>query len=105
MSVGAVVSFLLGAVVLAFVLAPLFRKDSAQSEFRAAAVSGLADLQSRHEMVLASLNDLEDDRATGKIGDDDYAALERRLTAEAVEVLKEMDALKKRKPGSPILIR
>ena len=30
--------------------------------------------------------------------------LERRLTAEAVEVLKQMDALEKRKPGSPTLI-
>ncbi len=105
MNAGIIVSFVLGGVVLAFVLAPLFRKDAAQTEFRAAAVSDLAELRSRHDMILASLKDLEDDRATGKIGDDDYAALERQLTAEAVEVLKKMDALGKRKPGSPTLIR
>ena len=104
MSEGVVVVFIIGAVTLAFVLAPLFRKDAARSEFRAAAVSDLADLRSRHDMAMAGLKDLEDDRATGKIGDEDYAELERRLTAEAVEVLKKMDAFEKRKPGSPTLI-
>ena len=104
MTAGLVFSLLLGAGTIAFVLAPLFRDDAALSEYRSAAVSELRELRSQHEMVLAGLKDLEDDHATGKIGDADHAELEASLTAQAVELLKKMDAHGKREPGSPSLV-
>ena len=104
MSIGVVVSILFGAAAAAFVLAPLFRDDAAVSEYREAATSELVGLRSRHEMVMGSLKDLEDDHATGKIGDADHAELEADLTAQAVDVLQRIDALEKRDPGAPTLV-
>ena len=104
MSIGVVVSILFGAAAAVFILAPLFRDDAAMSEYREAASSELVGLRSRHEMVLASLKDLEDDRATGKIGDADHAELEASLTAQAVDILQRIDAMEKRAPGSPTLV-
>ena len=91
MSPSTLVVFVLAVGVVAFVLAPLFRKDGGEA---VAAVAGgeLQDLRSRHDMALAALTDLEDDRDTGKIGDDDYDELKARLTSQAVEVMKELDA-------------
>jgi hypothetical protein len=104
MSIGVVVSVLLGSAAAVYVLAPLFRNDAALSEYREAATSELVELRSRQEMVLASLKDLEDDRSTGKIGDADHAELEASLTAQAVDLMKRIDALEKRAPGAPTLV-
>lgn len=84
--------FLLAAGVAAFVLAPLFRADAAEAERIARAVSDEQELQSQREMALQALRDLEDDRATGKIGDQDYADLKARLSARAVDILRRLDA-------------
>jgi heme ABC exporter ATP-binding subunit CcmA len=69
----------LTAVVAVVVLGPLFRPDAMQAERVANALSREQDLHTRHAMALAALRDLEDDRATGKIGDADYVALRARL--------------------------
>ncbi|MBK8005558.1 MAG: zinc ribbon domain-containing protein [Gemmatimonadetes bacterium] len=39
-------------------------------------------------MALAALREIEFDRATGKLSDEDYAALKAKYTAEALEVLR-----------------
>jgi hypothetical protein len=44
-------------------------------------------------MALAALRDLEEDRATGKIGDADYDDLKARLSNRAVAVLKRLDEI------------
>ena len=92
MSAGIVVGLLLAAGAAAFVLAPLFREQSEVDQKRSAANHELQDLQSRHDMALGALKDLEDDRSTGKIGDIDYGELKAKLTAEAVEIMKQLDA-------------
>lgn len=84
---------LLAATAAAWVLAPLFRHDAATAERVATELSEAQDLESQREMALAALRDLEDDRATGKIGDADYDDLRSRLTARAVEILRRIDAL------------
>jgi cell division protein FtsB len=76
-----------------WVLAPLLRADAAVAERVAAKVSEAEELQSQREMALAALKDLEDDRATGKIGEADYVDLKTRLSARAVEILQRMEAL------------
>ena len=82
-----VVILLVAAAVLVFVAAPLLRVDAAQAEEQSRRIGEASELQSRHDMLLAALKDLEDDRATGKLDDADYESLKTRLTAEAVEVL------------------
>lgn len=84
---------MLAGAVAAFVLAPLFRDDAAEAERVAGALSEAQDLQSQREMALAALRDLEDDRQTGKIGDEDYADLKNRLSTRAVDVLERLDRL------------
>lgn len=93
MSGGLVASLAVGIFALAFVLAPLFRRDAAQAERVAAATSTVRELQSRREMLLGALKDLEDDRATGKLDDHDYDELKGKLTSQAVDVMKRLDEL------------
>lgn len=88
------VVFLLAAAMAAFVLAPLFRPDAAEAERVARAASDEQELESQREMAVQALRDLEDDRSTGKIGDQDYADLKGRLSARAVEILRRLDAVR-----------
>ncbi len=83
----------LALAVLWFVAAPLLRSDAAESERVVSAESEAVELQSRHAMLLASLADLEEDRATGKLDDEDYDELHELLTVQAVDILKKIDAL------------
>ena len=89
----------LASAAAAWIIAPLFRADAAEAERIASSLSEAQDLESRREMALAALRDLEDDRATGKIGDADYESLKVRLSAQAVEVLKRIEALEPAAPG------
>ena len=93
MTAGTLLALLLAAVALAFVLAPLFRADAAQEERVTARRSEEEDLLTQREMTNASLRDLEDDRATGKLGDQDYAAGKTELTARAVALMKRLDEI------------
>jgi hypothetical protein len=77
----------------AFKVAPFLRKDAAEAERVATAVSAEMDAHSRHDMVLAALKDLEDDRATEKIDEDDYQTLKNKLSTRAVELMKQMDVM------------
>lgn len=99
MTLGTVLAILLIAAAVVFVLAPLFRKDAAILERRASALSEEEELASQQEMAMASLKDLEDDRATGKVADNEYEDVKARLTRRAVEILKRQDDLAARKSG------
>lgn len=94
--------FLLVAVaVLWYVAAPLLRHDAAERERVVSANSEAVDLQSRHAMLLGALTDLEEDRGTGKIDDDDYERLKTDLSGRAIDVIKKMDELAARPPAAP----
>jgi hypothetical protein len=54
----------------------------------------------RRAATLSALNDLDFDRATGKIDGDDYAAERLILVTEGVEILKQLDALQANATGS-----
>jgi hypothetical protein len=92
----------LALIVLWFVAAPLLRSDAAESERVVSAESEAVDLQSRHAMLLGSLGDLEEDRATGKLSDEDYEQQHEALAALAVDVMKKMDALPDPKTTPPV---
>ena len=96
LSPGIIVSILLAVGALAFIAAPLFRADAAEAERIARHTSEAVDLQQRREMVMATLRDLEEDRATDKIDEEDYQQLYATLTARAVEIMKRRDELEAR---------
>lgn len=85
---------LLAAAAAAFVLAPLLRKDALEEDRGRTLPAELADLLAERELVLAALRDLEDDRETGKVGEQDYGELRGKLSARAVEILKRLDELR-----------
>jgi len=93
----------LALAVLAFVAAPLLRSDAAERERVASANSEAVELQSRHAMLIAALADLEEDRETGKMDEDDYRQLEASLTAQAIDILKKIDTLPERSAADPPL--
>ena len=91
MTPGALIALGLAAAAASFVVMPLVRRDDGEQD-GPGATAEIQDLQSRHTMALGALKDLEDDRATGKIDDVDYVALQAKLTAQALETMKELDA-------------
>ena len=97
MTPGGVATAFVAIAVLMFVFAPLLTAPRRRAS-DAASLDNLneaRELQSRQDMLLASIKDLEDDRATDKIGEDDYRRLHERLSAEAIEVLQRLDVLER----------
>ncbi len=93
MILGTVLVLLLAAAALVFVMAPLLRRGRPDANERdEASLASLRELHARQQMLLAALKDLEDDRATDKIGDSDYEQLKQRLSTEAIEVMRRLDA-------------
>lgn len=78
------------ALVVWFVGAPLRRPvpvvDPLDDERRA--------LEAAKQAKYAEIRDTELDFRTGKLSDDDYRAIDRQLRAEAVELLRRIDALR-----------
>ena len=95
MSLGIGLALLLAGLVAAFVLRPLFGGEARRAaEREARELDELRELHAREQMLLASLKDLEDDHATDKLDDEDYARLRAQLEAQTVEVLKRLDAVR-----------
>jgi hypothetical protein len=82
-----VAALVLAAVVLWLVLGPMYSTPAA-----AAAPNPLDDLvdplETPRGRALEAIRELEFDRATGKIGDRDFAELSARYSAEALQVLR-----------------
>ena len=94
MTVGVVIVVLLAVAGLVFVVTPLFRHKARSAPGFDDALATERDLQARHEMLLSSLRDLEEDHLTDKIDEADYAQLHARLTSRTVEVMKQLDQLR-----------
>ncbi|HUZ29841.1 MAG TPA: hypothetical protein VMU90_11400, partial [Solirubrobacteraceae bacterium] len=56
----------------------------------------LRDLESAREAKYREIRDAELDHRTGKLSDDDYAAVDSALRAEAVEILRGIDTINAR---------
>lgn len=91
MTVGTLIAVALLAVAVGWVVAPLLRPDAAAVERTSATLSLARELESRREQLLASLRDLEDDRATGKLDEADYTSMRAHLEAEAVAIMRKLD--------------
>jgi hypothetical protein len=84
-----VLALLILAVLAAFVVAPLRRRDRglAGSEN-----PELADLEARKEALYRQIRDAELDREQGKLSPEDWKRLDGELRREAIAVLKRIDA-------------
>lgn len=85
------------AVVAWLVSAPLRRGAVEQRDLREA--SERADLEARKEARYREIREAEMDWRTGKLSEADYRDLDRRLRAEAVELLKRIDRLGSEPPA------
>ena len=93
MTAAILTALLLIAAAAFYVLRPLAAADATQPEHGPLGAAEARDLQGEYDMLLASLRDLEDDRAQGKLLDEDYRAIHGRLSVRAVEIMKKLDAL------------
>ena len=93
--------FLIVLVVLAVVVlgvsAPLRRRGVEEAEESAE----LAELEAARDAKYSEIRDAELDYRTGKLSEADWRALDRRLRAEAVDVLHRLDEL--RAPAGPVV--
>jgi hypothetical protein len=79
------------------VLAPL-RRGAEEHRTREESAEH-AELEALKEAKYREIRDAELDHRTGKLSDGDFRALDRELRAEAMELLKRLDALEGREGG------
>jgi DNA repair exonuclease SbcCD ATPase subunit len=66
---------------------------------RAEPSAELRELEAEKDRLVQDLHELELDRATGKLSEEDWRELDARLKGRAVETIKEIDA--RTASGSP----
>jgi len=85
-------AFLLVAVVMlavvAFVSAPLRRPEAAGDDLEDPRI---ADLEARKEAKYREIRDTEQDRAAGKLSQEDFERQNAELRADALEILDELE--------------
>jgi len=87
--------FLVVLAVVAFVGAPL-RGRARGLDPEAALRAELADLEAAKEAKYREIRDAELDQRTGKLSEQDHRALDAELRAEAIALLKRIDAVRSR---------
>jgi hypothetical protein len=92
----ALVVVLVVLAVVAFVGAPLRDRQVRGLDPEAALRAELADLEAAKEAKYQEIRDAELDQRTGKLSDGDHCALDTELRAEAVALLKRIDAVRAR---------
>jgi hypothetical protein len=81
--------------VAAFVAAPL-RGRARGLDPEAAARAELADLEAAKEAKYREIRDAELDQRTGKLSEEDHHVLDAELRAEAIGLLRKIDAVRAR---------
>ena len=88
MTLEVITAILVGLAVLAVVLQPLLRSAPRPES---APVDLLDPEETPRGIALAALREIEFDRATGKLSDEDYAALKSRYTEQALALIRADD--------------
>jgi hypothetical protein len=100
------VAYVLVLVVVAgaiyFISAPL-RAARRPDDDAASTAPDVAELEAARDAKYREIRDAELDVRTGKLSDEDYAALDGSLRAEAVDILHQLDEARAREriPSSP----
>ena len=92
MDVVAVVLVLAAAGGAGYVIAHPLRSGRGEAE-DAAYAARLEDLEAAKEARYREIREAEMDYRTGKLSEADWKAVDRQLRAEAVELLRQLDAL------------
>jgi hypothetical protein len=92
MDVLAVVLVLVAAFAAAWVIAGPLRSGRAEAD-DSALEAQFADLENAKEARYREIREAEMDFRTGKLSEEDWKAIDRQLRAEAVELLRRLDAL------------
>ncbi len=95
MAVEVALSLVLAGGALWLVLYPLFRPDSIAPDV----YEPPDPLETRKGVAVAALKEIEFDRETGKLSDDDYAELHARYSTEAIEAMRAEDAVAQASPA------
>ncbi len=94
MSLGIVAGLLVIFGVLVLVMRPLFVARRARSHVAGQeSTLPLENLLFEREAVLTAIRDLQMDYAMRKLNDEDFAELDGRYRAQAVQILKQLDEL------------
>jgi hypothetical protein len=94
MTIEIVVGLLIILAVAAWVVMPLRRARLTRAAIESTpAAQRLENLLFEREAALLAIRDLELDHEMGKLSDSDFAELDSRYRAHAIEILKELDAL------------
>ncbi len=88
---------LIALVAVLLVLEPVLRVATGQALIAPEPLFDDSDAEvdpsaRRRDQALAALREIEFDQATGKLSDEDYARLQAKYSAEAVEALRAADA-------------
>jgi len=87
------------ALIVVFVGQPLRRGAGERAQL---AIEGRrADLEAARDAKYAEIRDLEMDRRTGKLSEEDWRGLDRELRAEAVDILHALDEIGPARPTAP----
>ncbi len=86
-----VVVFVVLAIVIWLVMAPLRHGYAERAELRAS--SERAELDALKEAKYSEIRDAELDYRTGKLSEADWREVDRSLRAEAIELLRRLDDL------------
>lgn len=88
-------TLILSAITIAFVLYPVFRASGLGRRHITDSAIGdqLAELIARRDAIYEAIRDVDFDRETGKLTEEDHRLMRQRLTAEGVRVLQELDHL------------
>lgn len=92
MDVVAVLGVLVAALAAGWVIAGPLRGGRADAD-DAALAARLEDLEAAKEARYREIREAEMDFRTGKLSEPDYKAIDRQLRQEAVEILRQLDAL------------
>jgi hypothetical protein len=92
MDVIAVVLVLAAAAAAGWAIASPLRARHAEAE-DAAYAAQLEDLEAAKEARYREIREAEMDFRTGKLSEEDWKAIDRQLRAEAMEILRRLDAL------------
>ena len=96
-----VVLVLLAVALTVTVLSAPLRARHAERE-DATQAARIADLEAAKEARYREIREAEMDYRTGKLSEADWKAIDRELRAEAMEVLRRLDALGAREAETPV---
>ena len=94
-----VVVALLGAAVW-IISAPLRREPEDAVPTDPASTADVEQLEAARDAKYREIRDAEMDRRTGKLSEEDHRAVEATLRAEAVEILRRLDAARDQADGT-----